>query len=162
MVGPKCHVLLRTVVIFLICNFNSSYTTGFSFIFVPIWLLISVSVFPTIEQASLQIYQQRLSVRPSVSLTCIQHWCIPNFYSLINALGSKNVGLMQICTPLSPSLQIFRLVMTKNQIHVHNHARVHIDCERIYDHWAFPSTFSKRESKHVNPYTNTTKIHSLF
>ena len=50
----------------------------------------------------------------------------------------------------------------KNQIHVHNHARVHIDCERVCDHWAFPSIFSKRESKHVNPYTNTTKTHSLF
>ena len=58
-------------------------------------------------------YQQRLSVRPSVSLTCIQHRCIPNFYSLINALGSMNFGLMKICTPLSPSLQIFRPVMTK-------------------------------------------------
>ena len=50
----------------------------------------------------------------------------------------------------------------KNQIHVHNHARVHIDCERVCDHWAFPSTFSKRESLFVNPYTNTTKTHSLF
>ena len=27
----------------------------------------------------------------------------------------------------------------KNQIHVHNHARVHIDCERV-----FPSIFSSR------------------
>ena len=72
-----------------------------------------MSVFPTVEQASLQIYQQRLSVRPSVSLMCIQHRCIPNLYSLINALGSMNVGLMKICTPLSPSLQIFRPVMTK-------------------------------------------------
>ena len=50
----------------------------------------------------------------------------------------------------------------KNQIHVHNHARVHIDCERVCDHWSFPSIFLKRESKHVNPYTNTTKTHSLF
>ena len=50
----------------------------------------------------------------------------------------------------------------KNQIHVHNHARVHIDCERVCDHWAFSPIFSKRESKHVNPYTNTTKTDSLF
>ena len=63
MVGPKCRVLVRTVVIFPICNFNSSYTTGFSFILVPTWLLISVYVFPTGGHASLQIYQQRLSVR---------------------------------------------------------------------------------------------------
>ena len=40
----------------------------------------------------------------------------------------------------------------KNQIHANNHARVHNDCESI---------FSKRESKHVNPFTNTTKTHSL-
>ena len=38
---------------------------------------------------------------------------MPNFYSLINALGSMNVGLMQICMPLSPSLEIFCPVMTK-------------------------------------------------
>ena len=62
-VGPKCHVLVRTVVIFPICNFNSSYTMGFSFILVPTWLLTSVPVFPTVEHASLQIYQQSLSVR---------------------------------------------------------------------------------------------------
>ena len=116
----------------------------FSFILVPTWLLISVSVFPTVKHASLLIYQQRLLVRPSVSLTCIQHWCV------INALGSMNLGLMQICTPLSPSLEIFR-----HQIHVHNHAREHIDCDRVCDHWAFPSIFSKRESKHVYPHTNT-------
>ena len=44
-----------------------------------------------------------------------------------------NVGLTQICTPLSPSLQIFRPV-------VHNHAHVYIDCERVCDH---SSIFSK-------------------
>ena len=60
-----------------------------------------------------------------------------NFYSLINALGSMNVGLMQIRTPLSPSSS-----HNKNQIHVQNHARVHIDCERVCDQWAFPSIFS--------------------
>ena len=57
------QTIVRTVVIFLIFNFNSSYTKGFSFILLPTWLLNSVSVFPTGEHASLQIYQQRLSVR---------------------------------------------------------------------------------------------------
>ena len=48
-VGPKCHVLVHTVVIFLVCNFNSLYITRFSFILVPSWLLISVSVYNTFD-----------------------------------------------------------------------------------------------------------------
>ena len=48
-VGLKCHVLVRTVVIFRFVIFNSSYTTGFSFILVPTWLLISVSVYNTFD-----------------------------------------------------------------------------------------------------------------
>ena len=49
MVGPKCHVLVRTVVIFRFVIFNSSYIAGFSFILVPTWLLISVSVYHTFD-----------------------------------------------------------------------------------------------------------------
>ena len=50
----------------------------------------------------------------SVACQCDrQHWCMPNFWFLINALGSMNVGLMQICTPLSPSFEIFCPVITK-------------------------------------------------
>ena len=153
MVGPKCHVLVRTVVIFPICNFNSSYTTGFSFILVPTWLLISVSFFPTGEHASLQIYQQRLSVRNVHSALMHTKLLFPGKRSRFNERRT-DANLH--------ALQIFRPVMTKNQIHLHNHARVHIDCERVCDHWAFPSLFSKRESKHGNSYTNTTKTHSLF
>ena len=48
-VGPKCHVLVRTVDIFSVSNFNGSYTTGFSIILVPTWLLISVSVYNTFD-----------------------------------------------------------------------------------------------------------------
>ena len=136
MVGPKCHVLVRTVVIFRFVIFNSSYTTGFSFILVPTWLLISVSVYNTFDFLPCRARQfTNISAAPvgaTVSIDACQ-----TFIPLINALGSMNVGLIQICTPLSPSSS-----HNKNQIHVHNHARVLIDCERVSDHWAFPSIFS--------------------
>ena len=45
------------------------------------------------------------------------------FYKNIESL-LKNVGLMQICKPLSPSLEIFCPVMTKIK-YMYNHARVH-------------------------------------
>ena len=73
--------------------------------------------FPTVEHASLQTYQRRLSVRTSVSLTCIPHGCMPNFYSLLNALGSMNVGLMQ----MHAFVAIIEDILSshdKNQIHV--------------------------------------------
>ena len=81
MVGPKCHVLhvVRTVVIFRVVIFNSSYTTDFRFILVPTRLLISVSVYNTFDF---------LPWRARLSCACRcdrQHWCMPNFYSLINA-----------------------------------------------------------------------------
>ena len=104
MVGPKCHVLVRTVVIFPICNFNSSYTTGFSFILVPTCLLISVSFFPTGEHASLQIYQQRLSVRNVHSALMHTKLLFPGKRSRFNERRT-DANLH--------ALQIFRPVMTK-------------------------------------------------
>ena len=59
---------------------------------------------------------------------------------------------MQICTPLSPSLEIFCPVMIKVK-YMYTTTRA---CTQLS--WVF----SKGESKHVNPYTNTTKIHNLF
>ena len=134
MVGPKYHVLVRTVAIFRFVIFNSSYTTGFSFILVPTWLLISVSVYNTFDFLPCRAHQ--FTNISAVPVGATVRW-MPNFYSLKNAPGSMNVGLMQICTPFSPSSS-----HNKNQIHVLNHARVHIDCERVCDHWAFPSMFS--------------------
>ena len=98
------HVLVRTVVIFPICNFNSSYTTGFSFILVPTWLLISVSFFPTGEHASLQIYQQRLSVRNVHSALMHTKLLFPGKRSRFNERRT-DANLH--------ALQIFRPVMTK-------------------------------------------------
>ena len=68
-----------------------------------------MSVFPTGEHASLQIYQQRLSVRNVHS--ALMHTKL--LFSGKRSRFEMNVRLMQICTPLSPPLQIFRPVMTK-------------------------------------------------
>ena len=75
-----------------------------------------------------------------------------------------NVGLMQ----MHAFVAIIEDILSshdKNQIHVQyttNHTHVHIDCERDCDYWALRTVFSKRESKRVNPNTNTMKTHSLF
>ena len=92
------------MVIFPVCNFNSSYTTGFSFILVTIWLLISMSIFPTGEHASLQIYQQRLSVRNVLSALMHTKLLFPSKRSRFNERRTD---------ANSPSLQTFRPVMTK-------------------------------------------------
>ena len=48
---------------------------------------------------------------------CIQHWCMPNFYSMINARFNERRTDANHGDILSSH--------DKNQIHVHNHARVH-------------------------------------
>ena len=108
-VRPKCHVLLRTVVIFPICNFNSSYTPVFPLHLVPAWLLISVSVYDSFVFLPLST-----SVNKHISGTGVFRLYVhlALMHSLINT-GSMNVGLMQIFTPLSPSLEMFCPVMTK-------------------------------------------------
>ena len=107
MVGPKCHVLVRTVVIFRFLIFNSSYTTRFPFILVPTWLLISVPVYNTFDFLPCRARQfTNISAAPvsaTVSIDACQTF----------ALGLMNVGLMQICTPLSPSFKIFCPVIIK-------------------------------------------------
>ena len=79
------------------------------------------------------------------------------FYSLINARFNER----RSDAILHAFVAIIGDILSshdKNQIHVYNHVRVHtvylIDCElRV----CFRSIFSKRKSKHVNPYTNTLK-----
>ena len=110
------------------CNYPPTKSEGYSF------GVVRASVHPSVHSV-------RPSVRNHISVPIGQIWfcqcdrqCRECAFSIdacqINALGSMNVGLMQICTPLSSH--------DKNQIHVHNHACVHIDCERVCDHWAFP------------------------
>ena len=48
---------------------------------------------------------------------CIQHWCMPNFYSMINARFNERRTDANRRDILSSH--------DKNQIHVHIHARVH-------------------------------------
>ena len=110
--------------------------------------------FPTTEHASLQTYQRRLSVRPSVSLTCILQFDA----CLINALVSINVGLMR----MHAFVAIIEDILSshdKNQIHVQYTTTC--ACTLIVNVSVITEP-SKRESKHVNPYTNTIKTHSLF
>ena len=124
MVEPKCHVLVRTVVILRFVIFNSSYTTDFSFILVPTWLFISVTVYNNL------ISYRRARQFANISAAPVSaNVSVANVHSALIHASSMNVGLMQICTPLSPLSS-----HDKNQIHVHNHARVHIDYERVCDH----------------------------
>ena len=94
-----------------------------------------------------------LSVRPSVSLTCIQHWCITKLYSLINARFNEH--------RTDANLQAFVAISgdilsshDKNQKLVHNHACVHWLWTCL---WSF--SHSDQYSRNVNPYTKTTKTH---
>ena len=129
MVGPKRHVLVRTVVIFPICNFNSSHTTRFSFILALTWLLISVSVFPTVENISAAPVSATVSVSNVHSALMHTKHLFPDKRSRFNeSRTDANLhAFVAIIAHISASHD-------KNQIHVHNHARVHIDCERVCDH----------------------------
>ena len=109
------------MVIFPICNFNSSYTTFFPFI----WS-ISVSVYDAFvfrrarQLTNISAEQERFACqcgRQCRLCACIQHWCMPNFYSMINARFNERRTDANRRDILSSH--------DKNQIHVHNHARVH-------------------------------------
>ena len=83
-------------------------------------------VFPTGEHASLQIYQQRLSVRNVHSALMHTKLLFPGKRSRFNErrTDANLHAFVAIIADISSSHD-------KNQIHVHNHARVHIDCERV-------------------------------
>ena len=109
------------MVIFPICNFNSSYTTFFPFI----WS-ISVSVYDAFvfrrarQLTNISAEQERFACqcdRQCRLCTCIQHWCMPNFYSMINARFNERRTDANRGDILSSH--------DKNRLHVHNHARVH-------------------------------------
>ena len=92
MIGPKCHVLVRTVVIFRIVIFNSWYTAfiwslGVSVYDIFVFLPPSTPVNKHISRTG----GFRLSVRPSVSSIDACQTFIP-----CKTLSSMNVGLMQI------------------------------------------------------------------
>ena len=109
------------MVIFPICNFNSSYTTFFPFI----WS-ISVSVYDAFvfrrarQLTNISAEQERFACqcdRQCRLCACIQHWCMPNFYSMINARFNERRTDANRGDILSSH--------DKNRIHVRNHARVH-------------------------------------
>ena len=109
------------MVTFPICIFNSSYTTFFPFI----WS-ISVSVYDAFvfrrarQLTNISAEQERFACqcdRQCRLCACIQHWCMPNFYSMINARFNERRTDANRGDILSSH--------DKNQIHVHNHAGVH-------------------------------------
>ena len=109
------------MVIFPIVIFNSSYTTYFPFI----WS-ISVSVYDAFvfhrarQLTNISVEQERFACqcdRQCRLCACIQHWRMPNFYSMINARFNER----RIDANRGDILSSH----DKNQIHVHNHARVH-------------------------------------
>ena len=119
-VSSKCHILVRTVVIFLFVIFNSSYIPFFPHHLVNKVCLSTILSFSFRRECHIL----PMSVRSSVSLTCIQHWCMPNFYSLINARFKER----RTDANLHACVAIIGDILSshdKNQIHVHNHARVH-------------------------------------
>ena len=60
---------------------------------------------------------------------CIQHWCMPNFYSMINARFNERRTDANRGDILSSH--------DKNKIHVQPRARAH-SVLRVCDHWAMP------------------------
>ena len=122
------------MVIFLFEIFNSSYTKFFLFI----WS-ISVSVYDAFvfrrarQLTNISAEQERFACqcdRQCRLCACIQHWCMPNFYSMTNARFNERWTDANRGDILSSH--------DKNQIHVHNHARVHSVSSYVFlPFWSF-------------------------
>ena len=77
------------MVIFLFVIFNSSYTTFFPFIWSVRVSVYDAFVFRRARQLTNISAEQKLFAcqcdRQCRLCACIKHWCMPNFYSMINA-----------------------------------------------------------------------------
>ena len=116
------------MVIFPICNFNSSYTRFFPFI----WS-ISVSVYDAFvfrrarQLTNISAEQGRFACqcdRQCRLCACILHWCMPNFYSMINARFNER--------PRRYFVQSWQKSNTCTQPRARAHSVL-----RVCDHWAF-------------------------
>ena len=103
--------------------------------------------FPTVEHVTLQTYQRRLSVRPSASVANV-HSAFMHAKLLFPGKRSRFNG-RRTDAKLHAFVAIIGDILSshdKNQIHVHNHARVHIELNVSVIIEPF-----HRESKHVIP-----------